>query len=36
MAARLRTRGGEAAVVRMLWTKDADAWRITAYDVVTP
>lgn len=36
MAVRVRTRSGEAPVVRMLWRKDADAWRITAYDVVTP
>jgi hypothetical protein len=35
-ATRVRTRSGEAPVVRMLWMKDADAWRITAYDVVTP
>lgn len=36
MAIRVRTRSGEAPVIRMLWTKDADAWRIAAYDVVTP
>jgi hypothetical protein len=36
LAARVRTLSGETPVVRMLWMKDADAWRITAYDVETP
>ena len=35
-ATRVRTRSGETPVVRMLWVKDPDAWRITAYDIVTP
>jgi hypothetical protein len=33
---RFRTRGGEAPVLRLLWLKDGGAWRIAAYDVVTP
>ena len=33
---RLRTQGGEAPVLRLLWRKEAGNWRITAYDVEVP
>ena len=36
MNVRFKTEGGEAPVLRMLWLKDPDAWRIAAYDVETP
>jgi hypothetical protein len=35
-ALRLRTQAGEPPVLRLLWLKDGDAWRITAYDVEVP
>lgn len=33
---RFRTRSGAAPVLRMLWRKEDDAWRITAYDIESP
>jgi hypothetical protein len=33
---RFHTRGGEAPVLRLLWLKEGDVWKIAAYDVVTP
>ncbi len=36
MNIRFRTKDGEAPVVRMLWLKEADAWRITVYGVELP
>jgi hypothetical protein len=36
MNVRFLTKDGEAPVVRMVWRKDADAWRITAYGVEVP
>jgi hypothetical protein len=36
MATRIRTRSGETPVLRMLWLKEADAWRITIYGIETP
>jgi hypothetical protein len=34
MNVRFKTAGGEAPVLRLLWRKDPDAWRITVYDIV--
>jgi hypothetical protein len=36
MNVRLRTRGGEPPVLRLLWVKEDGAWRITAFDVENP
>jgi hypothetical protein len=36
MTVRFKTAGGEAPVLRMLWQKDPEAWRITAYGIETP
>jgi hypothetical protein len=36
MNVRFRTKDGEAPVVRFLWRKEADIWRITVYDVELP
>ncbi len=36
MTVRFKTEGGEAPVLRALWAKDPDAWRITAYGIETP
>jgi hypothetical protein len=36
MSFRFRTQAGDAAVLRLLWRKDAGAWRVTAYDVDVP
>src|SRR5262249_7673606 len=36
MTIRLRTQGGEAPVLRTLWTREQDAWRITAFDLEVP
>ena len=36
MTFRFRTRGGEAPVLRLLWRKEEEAWRIRAYDVELP
>jgi hypothetical protein len=33
---RFRTQGGETPVLRMLWIKENDAWRIALYDVEYP
>jgi hypothetical protein len=33
---RFRMLGGEPPVLRMLWARENDAWRITAFDVETP
>jgi hypothetical protein len=33
---RFQTGSGDAPVLRMLWAKENDAWRITAYDVEQP
>jgi hypothetical protein len=36
MTFRFRTQGGDAPVLRLLWRKEEDAWRIRAYDVELP
>jgi hypothetical protein len=36
MTFRFRTQGGDAPVLRLLWRKEASAWRITSYDVEVP
>jgi hypothetical protein len=36
MNIRIRMRAGEPPVLRTLWMKEAEAWRIVAYDVETP
>jgi hypothetical protein len=36
VALRFRTKGGEAPVLRLLWLKDGDVWRIAAFDVLMP
>jgi hypothetical protein len=36
MSFRLRTQGGEAPVMRTVWMKEGDSWRIQAYDVEVP
>ena len=36
MTVRFKTVGGEAPVLRLLWRKDPEAWRITAYGIETP
>jgi hypothetical protein len=36
MATRIRTRSGETPVLRVLWLKEAGAWRITVYGIETP
>jgi hypothetical protein len=36
MTVRFKTVGGEAPVLRILWRKDPEAWRITAYGIETP
>ena len=36
MTFRFRTLAGEAPVLRLLWRKEGDAWRITSYDVELP
>ena len=36
MNLRFRTKSGETPVLRTLWTKEADAWRIVVYDVEVP
>ena len=36
MTFRLRTQGGEAPVLRLLWRKEDNAWRVTSYDVELP
>jgi hypothetical protein len=36
MNLRMRSRGGETPVLRMLWIKENGAWRIAAYDVEFP
>lgn len=33
---RFRTGSGDAPVLRLLWTKGADAWRIISYDIEQP
>jgi hypothetical protein len=33
---RFKTRGGAAGVLRVLWRKESDNWRITSYDVEQP
>ena len=33
---RFRTKSGEAPVLRLLWLKDGDVWRIAAYDILMP
>ena len=33
---RFKTRSEEAPVLRLLWRKENDAWRITSYDVERP
>ena len=32
MIVRFKTQGGEAPVLRLLWRKEAGAWRITSYE----
>jgi hypothetical protein len=36
MTFRFRTQGGDAPVLRLLWRKEGNAWRVTAYDVEVP
>ena len=36
MTFRFRTQGGEPPVLRLLWRKEGDAWRITSYEVEVP
>lgn len=36
MTFRFRTQGGEAPILRLLWRKEEDTWRVRAYDVVVP
>jgi hypothetical protein len=36
MTFRFLTQGGDAPVLRLLWRKEADTWRVTAYDVEVP
>ena len=36
MTFRFRTQAGEAPVLRLLWRKEGDDWRITSYDVEVP
>ena len=36
MNIRFRTQGGEAPVLRVMWVKENDAWRIAAYDMQLP
>ncbi len=36
MTVRFKTQGGEAPVLRVLWLKENDTWRIAAYDVELP
>jgi hypothetical protein len=36
MTFRFRTQGGDAPVLRLLWRKEDNAWRITAFDVEVP
>jgi hypothetical protein len=36
MTFRFRTQAGDAPVLRLLWRKEGDAWRVTSYDVELP
>ncbi|HJS72908.1 MAG TPA: hypothetical protein VJ921_01380, partial [Vicinamibacteria bacterium] len=36
MNVHFKTLGGEAPVLRTLWTKENDLWRIAAYDIEVP
>ena len=36
MLVRVRTKGGEPPVLRVLWMKENGTWRITAYDIELP
>ena len=36
MTFRFRTQGGETPVLRLLWRKEDNAWRVTSYDVEQP
>ena len=36
MTFRLRTQSGDAPVLRLLWRKENNAWRVTSYDVDLP
>ena len=36
MTIQLRTKGGEAPVLRTLWTREQPGWRITAFDLEVP
>jgi len=36
MTLRFRTKGGEAPVLRTIWSKKDNAWRIIAYDIEVP
>ena len=36
MTLRFRTKGGEAPVLRTVWSKKDNAWRIIAYDIEVP
>ena len=36
MTFRFRTQGGDAPVLRLLWRKEDNTWRITSYDVDVP
>ena len=36
MTLRFRTQDGDAPVLRLLWRKEENAWRVTSYDVEVP
>ena len=36
MNVRFKTKGGAAPVLRLLWLKENDLWRIAVYDVEVP
>jgi hypothetical protein len=36
MTFRFRTQGGDAPVLRLLWRREGDTWRVRAYDVELP
>jgi len=36
MTFRFRTQSGDAPILRLLWRKEANAWRVTSYDVELP
>ena len=36
MTVRFKTKGGDAPVLRLLWRRNGDMWRITSYSVEVP